>query len=92
MTISWFRDLIISITGIVAILVLIFVTLLMYFLYVRSKKVLENVITTTDKIQSVSTFVTDEVAKPLTQLATIIRGICQGFAIFDNFFKKRRGK
>ncbi|MFH1031599.1 MAG: hypothetical protein V1767_03410 [Chloroflexota bacterium] len=92
MTIDRFRDLILSILGIVAIIVLIFVTMLQYSLYVRGKKVLDNVIATTDKIQSVSTFVTDEVAKPLSQLATIIRGICQGFGIIDNFFKKRREK
>ena len=92
MTIGWFRDLILSILGIVAIIVLVFITYLQYSLYVRGKKVLDATIAAAEKIQSVSTFVTDEVAKPLTQLATIVRGICQGFGIIDNFFNKRRGK
>ena len=67
MSIEWFRDLIISIWGLVAMGVLIFVAVLSYSLYRRIKPILESTKATSRTIQGISTYAGDKVAKPLIE-------------------------
>jgi len=91
MGIEWFRDLIICIFGIVAAGVLIFIAVLLFSLYRRTKSILDSVKATTNTIQGLSSYIGDEVVKPITQVVTIIQGIRQGIDGVSKFFKKSEG-
>lgn len=91
MSIDWFRDLVISISGLVLIGVLIFIVVLSYSLYRRIKTILDSVKTTSRTIQGVSSYVGDEVVKPITQIVALIQGIRQGIDAVSNLFRKKEG-
>ncbi len=92
MSIDWFRDLVISISGLVLIGVLIFIAVLSYSLYRRTKAILDSVKTTSRTIQRVSSYVGDEVVKPITQIVALIQGIRQGIDAVSNLFRKKEGR
>lgn len=91
MGIDWFRDLAISIFGLVAAGVLIFITVLIFSLYRRIKVILDSVKTTSKTIQGLSSYVGDEVVKPVIELAAIIQGVRQGIDTVSRLFKKKEG-
>ena len=91
MSIDWFRDLAICIFGLVAAGVLIFVTVLFFSLYRRIKVILDSVKTTSKTIQGLSSYVGDEVVKPVIELAAIIQGVRQGIDTVSRLFKKKEG-
>jgi len=88
MGIDWFRDLFICIFGLVATVVLIFITVLLFLLYRRVRAILDSVKATSKTIQGVSSYVGDEVVKPVIELAAIIQGIRQGVNTICKVFKK----
>jgi len=89
MGIDWFRDLIICIFGLVAAGVSIFLAVLLFSLYRRVRAILDSVKATSKTIQSVSSYVGDEVVKPVIELAAIIQGIRQGIDTIGKLFKKQ---
>lgn len=91
MSIDWFRDLVISIFGLVAAGVLIFVAVLLFLLYRRVRVILDSVKATSKTIQGISSYVGDEVVKPVIEVAAIIQGIRQGIDTISRFFKKKEG-
>jgi len=91
MSIEWYRDLIISISGVVLIVVLIFTTTLSYLLYRRVKVILDSTKTVSRTVQGVTSYVGDEVVKPLVQVVTIIQGIRRGIDAVSKIFKKKEG-
>ena len=91
MSIDWFRDLVICIFGLVATGVLVFIAVLSYSLYHRTRSILDSLRTASSTIKSVSSYVGDEVAKPLIQVAALIQGVRQGIDTVTKFFKKREG-
>jgi len=94
MSIDWFRDLIISIAGVLVIIVLLFIAVLTFLLYRRAKVILDSIKTTSQNIAGISTYVTNEVAKPLIQVVTFIQGVRQGVNAISRLFsqKKEGGK
>ena len=91
MSIDWFRDLIICIFGLVAMGVLVFVAVLLYSLYRRSRSILDSIKNTSRTIQGISSYVGDEVVKPVTQVVALIQGIRQGFDAISKLFRKKEG-
>ena len=91
MSIDWFRDLIICIFGLVATGVLIFVAVLSFLLYRRVRTILNSVKATSRTIQGISSYVGDEVVKPVIEVAALIQGIRQGVDNISRFFKKKEG-
>ncbi len=91
MNIEWFRDLIISIVGVVASGVLIFIAVLLYSLYHRTRSILDSIKATSTNIQRLSSYTVDEVAKPVIQMAALIQGIRQGIDSISKFFTKQEG-
>ncbi len=89
MSIDWFRDLAISISGLVLIGVLIFVAVLSFSLYRRAKAILDSMKLTAKTIQGVSSYVGDEVAKPVMQVAAFVQGIRQGVDAISKLFKRK---
>ena len=91
MSIDWLRDLVICIFGLVATGVLIFVAVLAYLLYRRTRPILDSIKATSANIQGISSSVVNQVAKPLIEVAAIIQGVRQGIATVTKFFKKKEG-
>ena len=91
MSIDWFRDLVISIFGLVATGVFIFIAVLSYSLYRRTRPILDSIKTTSATIQEISAYVGDEVVKPVSQVVALIQGIRQGMDTISKFFKKKEG-
>lgn len=91
MSIDWFRDLIICIFGLVAAGALIFIAVLSFLLYRRVRVILDSVKATSKTIQGLSSYVGDEVVKPVIEVAAIIQGIRQGIDTISRFFKKKEG-
>jgi len=88
MSIDWFRDLIICIFGIVTAGVLVFIAVLLSLLYRRTRSILDSIKATTTTIQGVSSYVGEEVVKPVIQVAAVVQGIRQGIDTISKFFKK----
>jgi len=91
MSIDWFRDLVICIFGLVAAGVLIFIAVLLFLLYRRVRVILDSVKATSKTIQGLSSYVGDEVVKPVIEVAAIIQGVRQGIDTISRFFKKKEG-
>jgi len=91
MSIDWFRDLVISISGLVLIVVLIFIAVLSYSLYRRIRSILDSVRATSRTIQGVSSYVGDEVGKPVAQIVALIQGVRQGIDAASKLFRKKEG-
>ena len=89
MSIDWFRDLVICISGLVATGVLIFIAVLAYLLYRRAKPILDSIKTTSKTVQGISSYVGDEVAKPLIQVVALFQGMRQGIDTVSKFLKKK---
>jgi len=88
MSIEWFRDLIICILGLVATGVLIFIAVLSYLFYRRTRSILDSIETISRTIRGITSYVGGEVAKPLIQVVALIQGIRQGIDTVSKFFKK----
>ena len=91
MSIDWFRDLVICIFGLVAAGALIFIAVLSFLLYRRVRVILDSVKATSKTIQGLSSYVGDEVVKPVIEVAAIIQGVRQGIDTISRFFKKKEG-
>ncbi len=91
MSIEWFRDLVIAISGLVLIGVLILFAVISYSLYRRARAILDSVKATSRTIQDISDYAGGGVAKPLIQVVAIIQGIRQGVDTFSKLFKKKKG-
>jgi len=86
--IDWFRDLVICVFGLVATGVVIFIAVVLFLLYRRVRAILDSVKATSRTIQGVTSYVGDEVVKPVIEVAAIIQGIRQGIDTIGKFFKK----
>jgi len=91
MSIEWLRDLIICIFGLAATVALIFIAVLVFLFYRQVRSMLYSIKATTTRIHGISSYVGDEVVKPVIEVVALIRGIRQGVETFSQFFKKREG-
>ena len=103
MDIAWFRDLIICISGLVSIVVLIFIAVLSYSFYRkagsvidsmssfyrRTGSVLDSIEATSATMKGVVCSVRDEMVSPMVQVLAIVQGIRQGINIANKFFRKK---
>ena len=90
MSMDWFRDLIISISGVVLIGVLIFIAVLSYTLYRRAKSILDSIRATTKTIQGISCL-GGEIIKPIIPVVAFIQGIRQASETIGKLFKRKGG-
>ena len=88
MGIEWFRDLIICIGGVVVVGVLVFIAVILYSLYHRTRSIVDSIESITKTICGISSYATDEVVKPLVQVAALVQGIRQGINAVSKIFKK----
>ena len=87
MGIEWFRDLSITILGFVTTAVLIFIAVLCYRLYRKTKSVLV-LIEAASKIAYDTVSRIQEALKPLLPILAVVQGIRAGFEVISKMFKK----
>ncbi len=92
MDIGWFRDLAIIILVVVATVVLIVFTVLAFSLYRRIRLILDSVKTVSRTVKQISSYVGEEVVKPVVQIATLVQGIRQGIDSVSKLFKRKGGR
>ena len=92
MDIAWFRDLIICISGLVVIVVVIFIAVLAYLLYNRARSILDSVKATSATINEISSALRDDIIKPVLQWVALVRGIFQGIDLVNRFFGKKESE
>ncbi len=105
MDIGWFRDLVICIWGLVAAIVLIFVAILVFSLYRKTKVVLNSIDEATQQgkqiltsvessasvVQNMVSTVDQDLFKPLMQIVAIAQGVRYGVDMFSKFFNAKKG-
>lgn len=88
MEIELLRDLIIVISGLVVTVVAVLVAVISYSLYRRVNVVLQSVKTSATKIEALTIVATDELGKPLIQVAGLVQGIVYGIRAINKMTKK----
>ena len=105
MGIEWYRDLVICVWGIIAAIVLIFISVLCLLLYRKVKKVLSAVEETNasgkrilaslessaNTIQEMTASVNKELFKPIMQIVAMIQGFRYGADMITRLFKQNKG-
>ncbi len=89
MTIETFRDLVLSIFLILAILFLIGSAVLILILFLNIKRLIDSLNIIVTRIKILSEYAS-EVGKPLITVAAFMQGVRQGFKAFGNMFGKRK--
>lgn len=78
MTVEWFRDLSISIVALVAVVVLVFQAVILYFVYRRVRRILASIEVVCANTQAISSAIKG-IIKPLTAIINFFRGLFQGY-------------
>ena len=89
MSIEWFRDLVISIFGVGATLVIIFIGVLAFLFYRKLKPILNSVKSVTKTVENISSCVEEEVSRPLARVAAFVQGISQAISLVGKFSKRK---
>ena len=92
MDVVWFRDLVVSVLGVVAIGALIFISILSFKLYHRIRSILDSIKATSRTAQTLSSYLGEEVAKPVIQLVALVQGIRQGVDAVSKLFGRKGGR
>ena len=91
MSIEWFRDLVVSIFGVGATIVIILIGVLAILLYRKLKPILNSLKAVTKTVENISSTVEEEVSRPLARLATFIQGISQAVSFVGKFSRRKEG-
>ena len=89
MDIAWLRDLIICISGIVAIVVLILLAVLAVTIYRKSKSLLISMETTSKNLQEISSALREKIIVPFAGIGSFIHGISK---VIETINRTRRNK
>lgn len=87
MTIEWFSNLIISITGIVLTVVLVFLAVVVFLLYRRIRHILRSVEATSSAVEKIMMITADDILGPLTVIGNVLKGMAQGIGSVSQMFK-----
>jgi len=90
-SIEWFRDLVLSIFSLGAIVVIIFIGVLAFLLYRKLRPILNSLKATTKTVENISSCVEEEVSRPLAQVAAFIQGISQAVSLVSRFSRRKEG-
>ncbi len=91
MSIDWFRDLVICISGLVVTGVSIFIAVLFYSLYHRTKNILDSMQARATTMHGISSYLGDQIITPIIEIVALIQGMRQGISAMSKFFKKSEG-
>ena len=89
MSIAWFRDLVICIWGLGAVLAVIVFLVLALVLYFKILPIVKSVKTVAKTVENISTCVEQEVVGPLAQVVAFIQGFRKAIDTISQFGKKK---
>ena len=89
MDMSWWRDLVIIIWGLVATIGVAFLCVIIFLFYRKTMSILESADSLAAKINDVVGYAQDEMLKPAALFSAMIHGLVQGIGLFANIFKKK---
>jgi hypothetical protein len=89
-TIEWFRDLIITIFGLVGTLFLVFIGIMAFSLFRRLEVILDSLKVTSANIQEISTVAKEQLVRPIDRVGSVFRGITRWIEMISNYFKKAK--
>ena len=89
MSIEWFRDLIIIIWGIGAIVVTFTIGVVIILFYRKIRPALDSVKATTKTVENITSVVGEQVAGPLAKVAAFVQGIRQASSLINQFRNKQ---
>ncbi len=88
MSISWYRDLAIAIAGLGFTALLLITAILALFLFLRIMAILNSTKKTVATVKAMATFISEEVAQPLVQIAAVAVILRQGIELFTGSTKR----
>ncbi|MCX6004563.1 MAG: hypothetical protein NT082_02670 [Chloroflexi bacterium] len=89
---SFWRDLVIVVWGLVGTIALVFISIIVYLFYKRTMSLLESADLVVSKVGEIVDYADKEVIKPVMQFGTIVQGIVQGMDFISNIFKKKEAE
>jgi hypothetical protein len=92
MEISWLRDLVIVIWGLVATVAVVIITVIAYLFYKKVSVLLDSADYAVARASDILDYAQQEVLQPVIQLGTILQGVVQGVGFFSSIFKKKEKK
>ena len=89
MDLSWWRDLVIVIWGLITTITAICVCILAFLLYKKLVPLVEDIDIAVGKVGDVVDFTKRDVITPVVQFASTVQGIVQIIALIADIFKKK---
>ncbi len=89
MEISWWRDLVIVVLGLITTIAIVFLSIIIFMFYKRTITLIESANEVVGKVSAIVDYTEKEVMQPILQFGTVVQGIIQGMNFFANIFKKR---
>ena len=90
MSVEVFRDIVISVSGLVLIGVLVYIAVLINSLYRRIKAILKP--KKVSSLQRISCSLDEDAITSIVQAATVVQGVYKGIGAISKIFKKKEGK
>ena len=90
-SIEWLRDLAVCILCFGGMVVFVFMGIMMLMFYRKAAPILDSVKDTTRSVQNISTCLEDEVVRPLSEIAGIVQGVCQGMEAIRGITRRKKG-
>lgn len=89
MDLSWWRDLVIVIWGLITTIAVICVCILAFLLYKKLVPLVEDADIVVGKVGDVVDYTREEVISPVVQFTSAVQGIVQGINLIADIFNKK---
>ena len=92
MELSFWRDIILIIWGLVATVAIVFISIILFLFYRRTISLLDSTDLVVARVSNIMDYAEKEMIRPVRQFGTMIQEIIQGVSIFSSIFKKKEGQ
>ena len=89
MELSFWRDIILIIWGLVATVAIVFISVILFLFYRKTISLLDSTDLVVARVGNIMDYAEKEMIRPVRQFGTMIQGIIQGVSIFSSIFKKK---
>jgi phosphate/sulfate permease len=89
MDLSWWRDLVIVIWGLISAIAAVCICIVVFLLYKKLVPLVEDANIVVGKVGDVVDYTKQEVISPVVQFASAAQGIVQGITLIADIFKKK---
>jgi len=86
---SFWRDIILIIWGLVATVAMVFISVILFLFYRKTISLLDSTDLMVARVGTIVDYVEKEVVRPVSRFGTMMQGIIQGISIFGSIFNKK---